>query len=219
MRKGGVTFKDAAAIPDDETGIFDWLNLPPGAASVSLWECLHDGCVVSIRSNLFERSMSVFCEIQHLRVFHQLDAGFQFVLQLDGVQSARVSRYEIWPGECSIPPGSSREVESRLIAEYQAKWREQSFSWEKFEASVTREDEQVFDISDAAVASSPKGIVALKLCGHLNYASYHEVFLRAERLAISGSDGKEFRLEEFRKLGEAYWEAFSRRAQSRREGK
>ncbi|HEY2545105.1 MAG TPA: hypothetical protein VGI46_03475 [Candidatus Acidoferrum sp.] len=214
MRKGSDTFKDAAAIPDGRTGIFDWLNLPPGADPVSLWDCLHDADVVSIRSNLLERTMSLFCDIEHLRSFHQLDEGFQFILRLEGVQSARVLRYEIWPGGCSIPPGASREEESRLVAEYQAKWREQSASWEDFEAVVTRQDEQVFDISDAAVATSQTTLVALRLCGHLNYATYHEVYLRAERLNIFGSDGREFTLGEFQKLGETYWEAFSRRTKS-----
>ena len=75
---------------------------------------------------------------------------------------------------------------------------------------ITRECEQVLDIADAALATS-KDSLALRLRGHLNYAVYHEVFLRAERLTISGSNGKIFGLKEFQGLGEAYWEAFSRR--------
>jgi len=212
MRTGDSSFHDAEAISDGGTGIHDWLNLPHGSEPTSLWDCLHDAHVVSIRSALLERTLTLFCDIEHLRSFHQLNEGFQFVLRLEGVQSARVSRYAIWPGTFSVPAGVSREEESPLVAEYQAKWREESASWKDFEASVTREDEQVFDISDAAVAVSQKGLVALRICGHLNYASYHEVFLRGERFAISGSDGKEFKLEEFHKLGERYWEAFSLRS-------
>jgi hypothetical protein len=118
------------------------------------------------------------------------------------------------PGGCSIPTGLSREEEQKVVAEYQSKWREESGSWQEFESGITSENEQVFDISDAALSTSRSGAIALKLCGHLNYATYHEVFVRFETFKISGSDGKQFGLEEFRRLGETYWEAFSRRAES-----
>jgi|SRR5215475_6782938 len=214
MRSGGSNFKDALAIPDDEAMIHDWLNLPASANVVSLWDSLHDAEVISIQSNLLERTMDLFCEIEHLRRFQKLDEGFQFILQLKGVQSARVLRYAIWPGGCSIPDGLPVDEQRTLVAEYQAKWREESASWNEFEAQVTRQYEQVFDISDAAITNSVPGTVALKLCGHLNYATYHEVYLRFEHLKIAGSDGRQFQLEEFEQLGEAYWKAFSSGASS-----
>jgi hypothetical protein len=220
MRTGGSDFKDASATPDDgswadsETHVIDWLNLPKMTQAVSLWDCLHDAQIVSVRSNLLERAMSLVCEIEHLREYHKLDEGFQFILRLGGVQSARVLRYAIWPGGCSIPDGLSVEEQRKIVAEYQAKWREESASWNEFEACITKVDEQVFDISDAALATSPSGSVALKLCGHLNYATYHEVYLRCETLKISGSDGRELKLEDFQLLGEKYWEAYSNRAES-----
>jgi hypothetical protein len=220
MRTGGSDFKDALATSDDgssadsETHIIDWLNLPKMTQTVSLWDCLHDAEIVSLRSNLLERTMSLGCEIDHLREFHKLDEDFQFNLHLGGVQSARVLRYAIWPGGCSISNGLSVEEQRKIVAEYQAKWREESASWTEFEARITREDEQVFGISDAALATSPDGPVALKLCGHLNHATYHEVFLRFEMLKISGSDGQELSLEDFQQLGEKYWEAHNNRAAS-----
>lgn len=90
MRTGSDDFKDGSAVSDEEPHIFDWLNLPSGAIAVPLWDCLHDGQVVSVRSNLLERTMNLSCEIEHLRTFHKLDEGFQFVLHLEGVQSARL---------------------------------------------------------------------------------------------------------------------------------
>jgi hypothetical protein len=84
------------------------------------------------------------------------------------------------PGGCAIPDGLSLEEQRKIIAEYQGKWREESGSWNEFEARITRKYEQVFDISDAALAKSPSGSVALKPCGHLNYATCHEVCLRCE---------------------------------------
>jgi hypothetical protein len=211
MRTGGSEFKDALAVPEEGTGIFDWLNLPSGVSALSLWDALHDAHIVSIRSNLLERTVTFACEIEHLRSFHHFDDGFKFILALEGVQSARVVRYAIWPGGCSIPPGISREEERKLVVEYQSKWREESASWNEFEAGISRENEQVLDISDAVLATSHTGAAAIKLCGHLNYAVYHELFVRLEALKLSGSDGKQFELQEFLKLGEGYWEAFSRR--------
>jgi len=213
MRIGGSDFIDASAMPDEDSPV-DWLNLPPAASGVSLWDSLHDAQVVSIRSSLLERTMDLFCEIEHLNEFNKLDEGFQFILHLEGVQSARVLRYAMWPGGCSIPDGLSVEEQRKIVAEYQAKWREESASWNEFESRITREDEQGFDISDAALAMSPRGPFALKLCGQLNYATYHEAYLRFETLKISGNDGKQFELEEFQRLGEKYWEAFSNRAKS-----
>jgi hypothetical protein len=73
----------------------------------------------------------------------------------------------------------------------------------------------VLDIADATLATSNDS-VALRLRGHLNHTVYHEVFLRAERLIISGSDGRIFGLKEFQGFGEAFWEAFSRRQSTTR---
>jgi hypothetical protein len=84
MRKGGSEFIDASATPEEGMVISDWLNLPAGAAAMSLWDSLHDAHVISIRSNLLARSMAMSCEIEHLRSFHRLDEGFLFILHLRG---------------------------------------------------------------------------------------------------------------------------------------
>ena len=208
-RIGSPTLK-RGPISDDDTSIVDWANLPQDVITEYLDASLHDAHVVSIRSDLLKRTVSLHCDIEHLRAFHHWPEGFQLILELERVQSVRVFRYSIWPGEFSVPPGISAEEESRLVLEYQAKWREESLSWTEFEKAITRECEQVLDISDAVLATS-KEVIALRLCGHLNYAVYHEVFLRAEKLTISGTDGRTIGLKELQQLGEAFWDAFSRR--------
>ncbi|HKW34886.1 MAG TPA: hypothetical protein VJN92_17885 [Candidatus Acidoferrum sp.] len=208
-REGSSTVKRGPAT-DDDNAVLDWANLPQGTQTEYLDASLHDAEVVSIRSDLLKRRVSIHCDVEHLREFHRLPEGFQLILALESVQSARVFRYSICPGEFSVPSGVSREEESRLVLEYQGKWREESLSWAEFEKAITRECEQVLDIADAALATS-KDWVALRLRGHLNYSVYHEVFLRAEKLIISGSNGRIFGLTEFKEFGEAFWEAFSRR--------
>jgi hypothetical protein len=208
QRVGSPTLKRGPT-SDDDTAIVDWANLPQGVITEYL-DALHDAHVVSIRSDLLKRTVSLYCDIEHLRTFYRWPEGFQLILELEGVRSLRVFRYSIWPGEFSVPPGVSREEESRLVLEYQSKWREESLSWPVFEKAIARECEQVLDIADAALAISGD-VVTLRLRGHVNYTVYHEAFLRAAKLTISASDGRTIGLKEFQQLGEAFWEAFSRR--------
>jgi hypothetical protein len=209
QREGGPTLKRGPNTEYDES-IVDWANLPQGVLAEHLDISLHDAEVVSIQSDLPNRSVSIYCDIEHLRDFHGLPEGFQLILRLEAVQSVRVFRYSIWPGEFSVPPGVTHEEESRLVLEYQSKWREESLSWMDFEKTITRECQQVLDIADATIATS-KDLVAVRLRGHLNYTVYHEVFLRAEKLMISGNNGKIFTLKGLQQVGEAFWQAFERR--------
>jgi hypothetical protein len=117
----------------------------------------------------------------------------------------------VWPGEFSVPAGIAREEEARLIAEYQSKWREESLSWSELESAVTTECQQVIDIADATLATSADNSVALRISGLLNYASYRELFLRAERLTLTRGDGQDLGIARLLKMGEAYWDAFERR--------
>ena len=195
---------------DGVPSIVDWINLPPGAKAESLWSCLHDAEVVSISSNIGDRTATFICEIEHLRRFRGLAEGVKFTLQLDEVHSVRVLRFAIWPGEFKVPPGVSRSEEASLVADYQSKGREESYTWSDLEASVTRENEQVLLIGDASLALSEEDAVALRLCCQLNDSRYHELCVRAGGLRISTSDGGRFTVEEFQSLGESYWEHWSR---------
>lgn len=188
----------------------DWMNLPDGAQEVSLWAGLHDAQIVSIQSNLLERSLTLHLESDHLLEFHNLPLDMQFLLRLDGVQSARVLRYAVWPGDFSVPAGVSHEQGARLIAEYQSKWREESLSWSELEGAVTMECKQVIDIADATLATAADNSVALRINGLLNYTEYRELFLRAERLTLSKGDRQELGIAGLQRMGEAYWEAFDR---------
>jgi hypothetical protein len=189
----------------EEKDILDWLNVPSASHPLALWDSLHDAEIVSICSNLLQRTIELDIEIAHLSDFHNLGKGFRFHFQLEGVESARVLRYAKWPGKFSVPSGSTREGESRLIKEYQSKWREESASWNDFESKVAAENEQIFCIHDAAILIPHDGRFALKLSGQLNHSEYQEVFLRAETLRILGSDASNYTLDEFCTLGKTYW--------------
>lgn len=195
---------------EDQSRIVDWLHLPAGVSDLSLWEGLHDAQIIAIQSNLLARTVTLNLEIEHLRIFYELPLDMQFLFRFEGVQSARVLKYSVWPGAFSVPKGVSKEEEARLVAEYQAKWREESVSWEELEKSVTTEHKQVVDISDATLAVAENGSVALRIVGLFNYTTYHEVFLRAERLTIFRSDAGELSVSDLLKLGEVYWDALEK---------
>ena len=196
---------------EEQPKTLDWIHLPPGVQEVSLWAGLHDAQIVSIQSDLLERSLTLHLESDHLLEFHNLPLDMQFLLRLEGVQSARVARYAMWPGEFSVPAGVSHEEEARLVAEYQSKWREESLSWSELEGAITTECKQVIDIADATMATAHDGSLALRISGLLNYTEFRELFLRAERLKLTKGDGQDLGIAGLTKLGEAYWDAFERR--------
>jgi hypothetical protein len=197
-------------MPDEQAGIVDWMNLPHGAAEVSLWAALHDAQIVSIQSGLLERTVTLHLESDHLLEFHKLPLDMQFLLRLDGVQSARVVHSACWPGEFEVPAGAAAEERDRLITEYGSKCREESLSWSELERALTTEYKQVIDIADASLASFSNNSVALRIEGLLNYTEWRELFLRAERLTLSRGDGQELGIAGLLKMGEAYWDAFER---------
>jgi hypothetical protein len=197
-------------VTEEQSRIVDWVHLPAGVSDISLWAGLHDAQVIAIQSNLLRRTVTLNLEIEHLRVFYELPLDMQFLFRLEGVQAVRVAQYSVWPGAFSVPQEVSKEEEARLIAEYQAKWREESVSWADLEKAVTSEHKQVIDISDATLATGENGSVALRMVGLFNYTTYHELFLRAERLAIFRSDAGELSVSDLLKLGEAYWDALEK---------
>ena len=196
---------------EEQSPVVDWTNLPPGAQETSLWAGLHDAQIVSIQSNLLDRTITLHLESDHLLEFHNLPLEMQFLLRLDGVQSARLLHYAGWPGEFSVPAGVSPEEQSRLINDYQSKCRQESLNWTDIEKALTTECKQVLDIADATLATAPGNSVALRINGLLNYTEYRELFLRAERLTLTRGDGQDLGIDGLQKMGQAYWDAFEQR--------
>jgi hypothetical protein len=191
---------------EEEIQLLDWVNLPPRADRLSLWDCLHDAELRSISSNLLDRGLSVNFSSFYITKFHGLPPELEFTLRLDGVQSARAFHWQLWPGGCSVPEGVSRDEEKRLVAEYRTKWREDSCSWPEVELRLSRE-KHAPDVMDASFASGENNEIAIHLGVMLTDGEYFNLFVRAERLSVSRSDGESIDLEGFIKLGEAYWEA------------
>jgi len=184
----------------------DWVHLPADTHPQSLWDCLHDAALRTIHSDLLNRTVIMAFDAFYIREYHKLPEGTLFNFLFEGVASARVTTYTMWPGKFAVPKGSSREEEGRLIKEYQSKWREESLSWNEFE-SLLKKKKTTFDILDTEIVIN-ENHCALQLSGHIN-DKYHCAIIRASKLTIQRSDGQILVLDDFSMLGQEYWKAFS----------
>lgn len=188
--------------------VMDWLHLPSDVEAVSLWDSLHDAKLQSISSDLLACTITLEFDVYYLRGFHGFAEGIRFIWRFEEVASVRACSFAIWPGEAPDLQGKSVEEQNRLVTEYQSKWREQSLAWEQVE-NLLQESEEFFDTQSADLAESESN-VALHLQGHLD-DRWTELFIRAKSYAIALSDGRLLTLQEFLRLGAAYWDAFAAR--------
>jgi hypothetical protein len=182
----------------------DWVHVPPGSAVESLWECLHDAELCSIRSDLLARSAVLEFDVGYLRRQLGLPDDVRFRFELSGVASLRASVYVSWPGPQNMLAGTDSEEHSSLIAEYRAKGREETIGWRPFETDLSSTG---FDVADAYLASGEDQI-ALQIEGSMD-SGWCTLHLAATRLAVSRTDDVAFSLAQFLKAGKAYWQAFS----------
>ena len=186
---------------------FDWINLPPDAIPESLWVFLHDGELLSIRSDLLRRTIDLEVDVPHIHEHLQLEKEVPFVLRLQNVESARFITWVVWPGPSPEVQGKPMEEQNRLIAEYHSKWREESVSWNTFEAAFSTHR---FDISHAEIARQ-KSSVALQMVGSLDggefYDQFFRFFIRAGEIAIEQNNDIAGSIEHFLEVGRNYWES------------
>ena len=191
------------SMDSDQQPMVDWINLPEDTPTFSLWDTLHDGDLLAIQSDLLARTVTLRFDVDYVRDFHQLPEQTRFGIVVSGVQSVRSLRSVQWRGGCSIPQGTPNDQQSTLIAEYHRKGREESQSWNDFE-HLTKDG---LEVSNATLGRGPN-VVALQLGLMVRHDSYAKAYMRGEEIAFYIGD-KQVTLEEFVKIGEAYWEAFA----------
>jgi Cysteine-rich CPCC len=192
-------------VEPDQQRIVDWVNLPEGVATLSLWETLHDGDLLAVESDLLARTVTLKFDVMYVRDFHKLSEQTRFAAAMSGVQSVRSVRSVPWPGGFLLPQRASREEESTLIAECQSKCREESQSWSEFESLIG----DGLEVSNAILASGSNG-VALELGLLAGDGHYVEARIRGEAIAFFVGE-QAVTPEEFVGLGQAYWDAFAKR--------
>jgi hypothetical protein len=210
VESGAGTMLARNLVASDEKPIVDWVNFPEGIPTLSLWDALHDGDLLSIGSDLLVRTVTLRFDVDYVRDFHHLPEGTQFVIIVNGVQSVRSLRSIPWPGGCPIPPGTPNEQQSLIISEYQRKCREESQSWNDFE-QLTSNGLTVLN----ATLGRGSDVVALQLGLIVGGDDYVEAYIRGDGTTFHVGE-KLVTLEEFLALGEAYWNAFAERVENRR---
>lgn len=188
--------------------IDDWVNLPEGVVTLGLSSTLHDGHLLAVESDLLARTVTLKFDVAYVRAFHKLPEQTEFVLTITGVESVRLLGNVMWPGEFSVPKGLSRDEERKLVADYQAKWREESRSWSDFGA-MTSSGAELLNATLARGANT----LALQMGFTSERDSYFEAFIRGRAIHFSVGD-KLVTPEEFLALGEAYWTVFANRKPS-----
>jgi hypothetical protein len=192
-----------------ELHIDDWLDRPPGGASRSLWDCLHDAVLHSITSDRMARALVLDFAGDHLLGLAGLPEGARFRFRLEGVGAVRAHTLARWPGPAPQPPSWEGN------AEWYDKGRQESHSWSEFEALCNTKG---LDVGNAAI-STAEGAVALLLSGNARANDEYFVFsMHAERLAVrlihDRDAGEDFALERLEQLGHDYWAAFAARGQT-----
>jgi hypothetical protein len=188
-------------VASDEQPTVDWVNLPQGIPTLSLWDTLHDGDLLIVESDLLARTLTLRFDVDYVRDFHHLPEQTRFVIRVSGVQSVRALRSVPWPGECPIHEGMPYAEQETLIAEYHRKWREESQSWTDFERLAKDE----LEVSDAMLGRGSDA-VALQLGLLVKGGSDMEVYIRGEGITFYVGE-REVTPQEFVALGEAYWDA------------
>jgi hypothetical protein len=185
--------------------LIDWVHLPDNTKEEPLGECLHDADLKSVQSDLLNRTLLLNFHIPYINEFHKFPDKMVFKFIFESVSSVRIVHFSMWPGNFSLPPDISREEESKLIEEYQSKWREESMDWNKFEKELVTSQNKLW-IKDANFALNDKQL-SFKSYGHIDDKLY-EFYIRAERFKIFFKNRQVISLNDFLKLGRGYWEAF-----------
>ena len=187
--------------------VVDWEHLPADIAVRSLWETLHDAELIGCVSNRLERTIRLSFDLSHLV---EGEGELPCEVLLRDVTSARATVSVPWPGECGNTKGLSRAEESRVISEYQAKWREESLAWDDFEAAL---NEGSLWTLDAELAAGPDS-QALRLEGTLEREEQEDRY-GVVTIAFASFEmtveGETTTLDAFDRLGAAHWESFRAR--------
>jgi hypothetical protein len=195
----------------DEAPKPDWIYLPNDVKEISLWSSLHDGELVSCSSDLFKYSVSLEFFVRHLLDEDEKSGKSTFKFNLENVTSVRAVAHFRPIVEFQEQEDQSAEARHEAIMEYQAKWREESFSWKEFEPALTTDPLLIYDAN--LVANNSES--TLRLGGSLNGEKFDDiffdVFIRANAYSLVNPKGHALSLEQFIDLGRNYWSELSSR--------
>ena len=166
--------------------IADWVHPPGGVAEVSLGAALRYGAVLAFACDRLRRTAVI--ELLPCTEDGAPEVALRFVLR--EVSSTRAVTHELWPGGLEIPPGTAREEQLRLVAEFKEKCTEVSMAWGACEAALAS---GVFAVLDAGWVAAG-GTIALRLDVADGKTRGYSVFLRCTAVDVTSADGTELGL-------------------------
>jgi hypothetical protein len=178
---------------------------------LSLWECLHDGSVVSFESDFVARTLTIVIDSAYHWEFHKLPANTRFRISGENVRIAEVFDFEPWLG--AIEPAHEtpwEEAQAQRQSNYE-KGRLVSTDWNAFVADITTDKD--FEVMNAQLTNG-QPVVVLEL-GIMSYpnSNYRTVRVHAEQFHFRVGE-RELSLEEFQEFGTAYWNNFAQKSKA-----
>ena len=179
--------------------------------TASLWDCLHDGSIVSFESDFMARTLTIMVNSPYHWEFHKLPPDTRFQIVGENVRIAEVFDFEPWLG--AIEPAREtpwEEARAQRLSDYE-KGRLVSTEWNVFVADVSTDED--YEIMNAELTNGqPLAILELGIMSYTN-SNYRIVRVHAERFRFQVGT-REVSLEDFQAFGAKYWQAFTERSKT-----
>lgn len=187
------------------------IELLENSEPLSLWECLHDGSIESLKSDPMARRLTIVVDSSFHWDFHKLPAETRFRIVGENVRIAEVFKFEPWPGATEPADGTPwKESQEQRQRNYE-KGRLVSADWNDFIAHV--ETDEDYEIMNAKL-SVDKSLCLLNL-GIMSYpnSNYRDVKVHAEHFRFNVGE-REVSLQEFQQFGSRYWDNFAQKSKA-----
>lgn len=178
---------------------------------LSLWKCLHDGSVESLKSNSMVRTLTIVVNSSFHWDFHKLPAETRFRIVGENVRITEVFEFEPWPAATEPAHGTPwNESQEQRRRDYE-KGRLISADWNAFIAHVeTHED---YEIMTAELSvGKPLCVLSLEIMSYPN-SNYRDVKIHPERFHFNVGE-REVSPQEFQEFGSVYWDNFAQKSQA-----
>ena len=179
--------------------------------AIYLWNCLHDGIMEKLHSDLMARTLAIVVDSPFHWEFHKLSSGTRFQIIGENVRIAETFGFEAWLGATELPcdlPWEDAEEQRHQDSE---KGRLISSDWNAFVAALETDEEH--EILEAELTNShPLAILELGVYSYPN-SNYYTVKIHAERFRFQVGE-REVSLEDFQEFGAKYWQAFAAKSKT-----
>jgi hypothetical protein len=175
-------------------------DFPQTSESVSLWDCLHDGNIDGVFSDLLAQTVAFVIDVPFHWEFNSLVESTRFRISFAEVLATTALTFLPWPGRHTNLTAADYE----LSQDEARKGRLQSVEWDTAFRHIESTGELlIYDASFIKTQSSS----SFHLEGSTDSGDYYELRIEAKQARFFIGDS-EVSLDDFLKFGERYWKAF-----------